>query len=755
MATLPFLQSVRFKILVATLTPLVMGTSLLGLAFFLTVTDNNRQITESRLNRVAQTIQTHISERAVAVQILAESVASLEAIQVMVAARDHDGLIQTLRPIFAKLKEDHAISQMHIHTADVHSLARLHREDKWGDDLSSFRPMLVEVNRSRTPRSGIEAGKFGTPIRGAVPVFHQGRHVGSVEAGSFLTDDFLRLLADDGTDITLYASSEEGMQRQASTRGPDTPGWLPATALAAALDGERTVMTVDTPTGLRAVGTLVLHDALGAPYGVAEIAIDISRLAAAQRNSLLWTAAILGGVLVLAGLGAALFANRLARPIMATTDAMSALTQGHDTISIIGETRRDELGAMARALNVFRDALVERHRLEAQKVSMEEVEAQKAKALMQMADTVQTSIEDAITQVRSRTEEICNEADALRASSGRVEGNSESVAAAAQQAMASAQTVASATEEMTASIDEIARQMHQSTEIARQAVGKAADTQAVVQTLGEVGDSIGEIVRLIGDIAAQTNLLALNATIEAARAGEAGKGFAVVAAEVKQLANQTAQSTGEIERRVSEIQAVSRQVADSIEAVTSTIEEIDRITGTVAGSVEEQRGATAEIARNVRESSDATADVSTRIEEVSQEAVKTNGMADTLRAEAESLLVSVQSLGATVTRIVRTSSDDADRRRHHRWSCAVRVKLSNGSQWTDATMLNISRTGGLLEPVAGVGSHDRVTVEIPPLDARWAAKVVTVDGEGVHLAFDEDHDVDFRRLGSNSGRLLS
>jgi len=742
-----FFKSVRFNIFVATLIPLVMGTSLLGLAFFLTVTDNNRQTTGNRLNRVAQTIQTHIAERAVAVQILAEAVASLEAVQAMVAAGDHDGLIETLRPMFTTLKAEHAISQMHIHTADVHSLARLHREDKWGDDLSGFRPMLVEVNRTRAPRRGIEAGKFGTPIRGAVPVFHAGRHVGSVEAGSFLTDDFLRLLADDGTDITLYARTDEGFQRQASTRGANDTGDLSAEALAAALVGERTVITVDTSSGARAVGTLVLQDALGAPYGVAEIAINVSRLAAAQRDSLLWTAAILGGVLLLAGMGSVLFANRLARPIMATTDAMGALTEGRDDISIVGEARRDELGQMARALHVFRDALVERRRLEAQKVSMEEVETQKAHALRQMADTVQTSVDEAIAQVRAHTEDMCREADELRASSGRVESNSDTVAVAARQALASAQTVAAATEELTASIDEIARQMQQSAEIAQTAVGKAADTQNVVKTLGQVGDSIGEIVRLIGDIAAQTNLLALNATIEAARAGEAGKGFAVVAAEVKQLATQTAQSTGEIERRVAEIRAVSRQVAESIDAVSGTIEEIDRITGTVAGSVEQQRGATAEIARNVRDSSEATADVSARIEAVSQEATQTNSMADELRAGAEALLGSVQSLGATVTRIVRTSSDETDRRRHQRWSCAVRVKLSNGGKWIDATMLNISRSGSLLEPLAGVRPRDPVTVDIPALGARWGAKVVSVESDGVHLAFDEDHDVDFGRIG--------
>ncbi|MGF1627518.1 MAG: methyl-accepting chemotaxis protein [Alphaproteobacteria bacterium] len=453
-----------------------------------------------------------------------------------------------------------------------------------------------------------------------------------------------------------------------------------------------------------------------------------------------------GGAVLLLIIGLAI-GRGVSRPITLLSDRMGDLATGNHRIDVPYQVRGDEIGLMARALLVFRDAAIDRERMQAERIESDrQQELAKAQALRDMADTIDSSTREALKSVEAVVATIGTDVTAVRASSDSVSDLAASVAAAAQEALANAQTVSAASEELSASIGEIHRQVEQSKAIAAAAVGKSDATQAVVTRLGDVGDRIGNVVQLIKEIAEQTNLLALNATIEAARAGDAGKGFAVVASEVKALAQETARSTAEIEQRVAEIREVSAQAAGAIEDVAETIREMDSVTNSVAVSVGQQRSATDEIARNVQESSEATRDVATQIAHVSDEALATRAAADSLQTGAGSLAEQVSAFGMTVTRLVRTSAKDTDRREHERFAVSSVVTVTGSGRQVKTTLLDVSEGGARLAASDAIRRGDDLTIEVPQTRDRWSGKVVGISPDGIHVAFEQPQAIDIARL---------
>ncbi|MBX6743731.1 MAG: cache domain-containing protein [Acetobacteraceae bacterium] len=363
-------------------------------------------------------------------------------------------------------------------------------------------------------------------------------------------------------------------------------------------------------------------------------------------NALGWSA----GLLLLVGLCAWPVIRGITRPLRLMTLAMGELAAGNTSVSVPGEGRRDEIGDMARAVTVFKDSMIEaeRLRLDQERQKAEAAAAQRM-ALHRLAEEFEQRVGGVVRAVGAAAAELEATARSMSATTELTNQRTEAASAAVAKTSGNVETVASASEQLASSIQEISRQVAHAATVAGQATRDAQRTNAVVETLVDCAQKIGEVVRLIGDIAGQTNLLALNATIEAARAGEAGKGFAVVASEVKQLAAQTAKATEEIGQQIAAIQQASGQAAEAIRGIAVTIGEIDSISSAIAAAVEEQGAATREIARNVLEASQSTQEVGSNVNSVIEAAAESGAASGQVLQAASELTRHADQLAGQVT----------------------------------------------------------------------------------------------------------
>jgi methyl-accepting chemotaxis protein len=348
---------------------------------------------------------------------------------------------------------------------------------------------------------------------------------------------------------------------------------------------------------------------------------------------------VLSSVAAVLGLAIAfLLARAIVRPVKAMTAAMGRLSRGDMAAEIPGTTRKDEIGEMSQAVQVFKDSMVEADRLRAEQERQKlEAAAQRKADMTRLADEFEKAVGSIVKTVASAATELRASAQSMSSTAEETNKQAQAVASASNEAATSVQTVASAAEELSASVDEIARQISQSNDVAAKAVREAETTNSEVSALAAAAQKIGDVVRLIEEIASQTNLLALNATIEAARAGEAGKGFAVVASEVKTLATQTGKATEEISGQIAAVQAATQHSVSAINGIGETIRTISTISGTIAAAVEEQTAATREIARNVQQAAQGTSEVTENIVSVSQAANDTGAAAGQVLGAAEEL----------------------------------------------------------------------------------------------------------------------
>ena len=365
-----------------------------------------------------------------------------------------------------------------------------------------------------------------------------------------------------------------------------------------------------------------------------------------------WQAGVCGSaillvLLIVGGLSATISAS-LARPLAAMTQAMRQLSQGDKEVAIPAQDRRDEIGAMAAALAVFKENVIRADALSAEREAARIAQLKRAAAIESLTQEFDATISQVLDVVGRASADMNATAQTLLGSAERTTQQSSAVAAATEQASANVQTVSSAAEELSASFAEIARQVEQSNAAAQNAGAEAERSDTTVKGLAETSTKIGAVISLINDIASQTNLLALNATIEAARAGDAGKGFAVVASEVKNLANQTARATEEIGSQIAAVQTASGQTVAAIAGIVERIDEIRQVSVVIAAAVEEQAAAASEIARSVQQAAAGTRDIATNIAGVSQAAGETGTASRQVLSASQSLSQEASILKSTV-----------------------------------------------------------------------------------------------------------
>jgi methyl-accepting chemotaxis protein len=438
---------------------------------------------------------------------------------------------------------------------------------------------------------------------------------------------------------------------------------------------------------------------------------------------------VLAVVALVIGVGLALVIGRgIVRPLTAMTGVMGKLAAGDHAIDIPARDNKDEIGDMARAVEVFKEHAIEAERMAAEQEAARAAKERRQAAMEQHTQDFGSSISGVMASLAASADTMRHAAEAMADSATAVQTEASGTAGTASKSSQDLMAVAAAVEQLTSSIAEISRQLAAASEVSQQAVQRAESSHATMQGLSEATARIGDVVHLINDIASQTNLLALNATIEAARAGEAGKGFAVVAGEVKALAAQTAKATAEIGSQIDTVRTATSDAVTAMAEIGGIIGKINEVSAAIAAAVEQQNATTHEIAASVQAVSNATAGTAQAMEhvvsvadnagsasrDVLSGAVQIGREAETLRIEVDQFLVAVRD-------------DTADERRRYERVVTNGTMASvqtKGRAATRMALRNVSRGGASLGSDWTMPTGTQVEIDLPDAGGSVPARVV-------------------------------
>ncbi len=464
---------------------------------------------------------------------------------------------------------------------------------------------------------------------------------------------------------------------------------------------------------------------------------EAARIDALSNRSM--TGVMLVGFALMVVIGTVI-ARSIYAPINAMTDTTTRMAEGDLTVTVPGAGRRDEIGKMAAAMEIFRGTALKARQVAARQAAEDRRNRRKVQSeMLALTNAIEEEVSDAIAVVVGEAEAVNSASDVMMGLVEESRNGSHSAAGAAEQANSSVDAVAAAAEELSASVQEISRQVATSSQVAGEAEVEAGKVNQIVQGLAEAARSVGAVVNLITDIAAQTNLLALNATIEAARAGEAGKGFAVVANEVKNLANQTGRATEEIGQQIAAIQQATGGAVGAIQGIGATISRINEICGSIAAAVEEQSAATQEIARSAQSAARGTQDAAGEIATVAHAIEETGRCSGDVRGSAASVRRHIDGMKTAIDEIIHSSSD-ANRHNTERHTVNLAVVVTMNGRQTHCLLQDVARVGtGILDRPFECARGTEFIVDVPKLGT-WAGMVVAVTEHNTHARFEMDEN---------------
>lgn len=672
-------MSLKYRIIGAILVCAFVSVALVATPLYLGTQKLIDEGSSRELKQMQARVLAGLNSRIETALSMSQTIAAIPRVQRAVSKADTKGLHRLFVKDFAAMSDATGVAQFQFHTPDAISILRVHNPDKYGDDLSGFRQMVVQANAQSVPLAGLERGRAGLGIRGISPVTDDGEHLGTVEIGLRFDSALLHDIVDgSGTRLEVYilpdssiddfAGSDGGIER--ITGNYDGAALLNAAEIQQALQNNSSP-SLNTINGESFAGTVfTISDFSGQPVAVAHVLVPQSSFVTISTRMTQMAVGAAALAMLLSAIMAWLYGRKLTKALGEIIDRMKRLAEGDTDINLEALQGSDEIGQMASRLDIFRAGLIEADQLreeqERHQAEQEQVVAHLAKALRGLADgDLDTRIRkdfgegyaQLVTDFNAAAEVLSELISAIAGVAGTVTDHAKGLSDSANELSSRTETSAATLEQTAAALEQITSNVRTTSEGAQQAneAGKGAIEKArtgaeivsdTVQAMTEIDDSAGEIARitdLIDDIAFQTNLLALNAGVEAARAGEAGSGFAVVASEVQALARRTADAAGQIGILIT---SSGEKVKQGVLLVNHTGSALDEIVASVEG-VTNQISHIAELAAEQRQS---LSEVNVAVNDLDQTTQRNAAMFQDSTAANQALLEQGEKLQALVNR---------------------------------------------------------------------------------------------------------
>ncbi|MEM5474322.1 methyl-accepting chemotaxis protein [Hoeflea sp. AS60] len=646
------------------------------------------QAMQDKLSSVETEFLSELSASQRSATMLAKLVAEQQSVKQSFAAGDRDGLATEFKNSFEMLKNEYDVRQFQFHLPPAISFLRVHKPEKFGDDLSGFRNTVLQVNSTKASLSGLEAGVAGIGIRGLAPISLDGKHLGSVEFGLSLHSGFVeKFTRNTGNPAAIFAL-RDGTLAEIGTTLP--AGLDPVKSLALAdLVGKRvTFEEMPETEGVFASIVFPIADVSGATIGVALVTVDRTSYNAIANNGLWAAAAVFLLMIVIAATIALISKPLIYRPLASMTDYMGVLAKGDLKTEVPFAQRSDELGSMAKAVEVFRNSALRNIDLENEaeqtRFSSEQEratnEAEKARQAQQLQEAVSAlaeglgkladgnlafritkpfpgsleavrqdfntsieSLEAAFTTISTSSTNIGQGTDEIRSSTDNLSRRTEQQAASLEQTAAALDEITSTVQAAHKRATDIGRMVGEASSVASESEDIVKDTVTAMSEIETSSKQVAQIIGVINEIAFQTNLLALNAGVEAARAGEAGRGFAVVAQEVRELAQRSASAAKEINTLLEKSEA---HVQSGVTLVTRTGEALQKI----GGHVQSINSNVKAMVTSSQEQSVGIQEINTAVNQMDQVTQQNAAMVEETTAAVHTVFEETQTLNQAISR---------------------------------------------------------------------------------------------------------